>query len=166
MRIECIVRCATSSGDRSWTLALCPKGKATSRHLHSRVPSPSLHHAIPTAADLLQLVRYRPEKPAPTSSCRFVGKHWNAKVVRTCLAGQPAIRSSCRVDRSVPRSALLLMRVCLLQPGSSWIPGICRRPFKIRLTPHEKKETSREETVKLEFRNFTDRSLLIYHRSF
>lgn len=87
-------------------------------HLPGICTRECLHHlstAIPTAADLLQLVRYRPEKPAPTSSCRFVGKHWNAKVVRTCLADQPAIRSSCRVDRSAPRSALLLVRVCLLR---------------------------------------------------
>lgn len=139
MRIECIVRCATS-GDRSWTLALCPKGKATSRHLDSWVPSPSLH-CDPYCGRPTAVVRYRPEKPAPTSSCRFVGKHWNAKVVRTCLADQPAIRSSCRVDRSAPRSALLLVRVCLLWTGSSWNPGICRRPFKIRLTSqHEKQE--------------------------
>lgn len=135
-------------GERSWTLALCSKGKATPgiwahTHIHTRIHIRTRERAIsllaiPTAADLLQLVRYRPEKPAPTSSCRFVGKHWNAKVVRTCLADQPA-RSAPRAAAAAAaatgrlRSALL---VHLLQPRrSSWNPGICRRPFKIRLTP-------------------------------
>lgn len=131
------------------------EGQGHSRHPHSRVPRPSLSLAIPTAVDLLQLVRYRPEKPAPTSSCRFVGKHWNA--LRSCEPASPTSR------RSAPRpvgsdrlSSSVCARLPLSVPGSSWNPGICRRLFKIRLTlraAEKKKNERKRNRGEAKFRN-------------
>lgn len=68
-----------------------------------------------------------------------------AKVVRTCLAGQPAIRSSCTATgwlRSV------YARLPLSVPRSSWNPGICRRLFKIRLTLRTTQEQKKQARKK------------------
>lgn len=95
MRIECIVRCAPS-GDRSWTLALCPKGKAT-------FPASALVSAF-TISPLRSLLR-------PTYCSWFVTAQknlhrpvlvdlWaNTETLRSCEPASPTSR------RSAPRAA-------------------------------------------------------------
>lgn len=123
------------------------EGQGHSRHLHSRV----LRHLSlqrsrlwPTYCSWFVTAQKNLHRPV------LVDLWANTETLRSCEPASPASR------RSAPRAALWrrpvgssasrsysphIPCVCLPRFGSSWNPGICRRPFKIRSSrPYERKE--------------------------